>query len=57
MELNMSFIEKFNSNSITGTTMTAAFTPGTPDQLYFSIDGNLDANARYLLEFVRQKLE
>jgi anti-anti-sigma factor len=49
----MSFVEKFNSNNITGTTMTAAFTPGTPNQLYFSIVGNIETlNAHHFGEAV-----
>ncbi len=42
MELNTSFVEKFNTNNITGTTMAAAITPGTPYQIYFSINGNIE---------------
>ena len=42
MELNTSFIDKFNSNSVTGTKMSATYTPGTPNQIYFSIDGNIE---------------
>jgi anti-anti-sigma factor len=42
MGLDTSFVDKFNENNITGTVIRAAFTPGTPDQLYFSIDGNIE---------------
>jgi anti-anti-sigma factor len=53
MNLNTSFVEKFNSNNITGTTMAVALTPGTPNQIYFSINGNIETlNAHHFGEAV-----
>jgi anti-anti-sigma factor len=53
MHLTTTFVEKFNSNNITGTTMAVALTPGTPNQIYFSINGNIETlNAHHFGEAV-----
>jgi anti-anti-sigma factor len=42
MDFDSSYIERFNKTTTTNTRIDASFTPGTPGQLYVSVEGDIE---------------